>query len=80
LNLRTHTDTGVDVVCLWGNGNADDWRSQPQVVSNCSSPQDQQDLALYGDVEDRYRNNHGHVYIVTDHPVPDGLAGCPIPI
>jgi len=90
LNFRTHTDTVVDVVYLWVNGNDDHWRSKRQAASNRSSLQDQQDLALYGDVEGRYRDNeelrfslraltqffpnHGHVYIVTDHQVPDWLA------
>ena len=90
MNFRTHTDTVVDVVYLWVNGNDDHWRSKRQAASNRSSLQDQQDLALYGDVEGRYRDNeelrfslraltqffpnHGHVYIITDHQVPDWLA------
>ncbi len=90
MKLSPEENSAVDVVYLWVDGNDDLWRSKRNAASNRSSPQDKHDLALYGDVEGRYRDNeelrfslralvqffpnHGHVYIVTDHQVPAWLA------
>jgi hypothetical protein len=82
--------SAVDSVYLWVNGNDSHWRSKRLAASKRASPQDQDDLAVFGDVEGRYRDNeelrfslralayffpaHGHVYIVTDQQVPAWLA------
>ena len=90
MKLSSEANSAVDVVYLWVDGTDSHWRSKRRAASNRSSPQDQHDLAIYGDVEGRYRDNeelrfslralaqffpdHGHVYIVTDHQVPAWLA------
>ena len=89
MKLAPYPDPAVDVVYLWVDGNDRHWRHKRQTASRLSSPQNQHDLALYGDVEGRYRDNeelrfslraldrffptHGHVYIVTDQQVPHWL-------
>ncbi len=90
MKLTAHSENAVDVVYLWVDGNDSHWRSKRDAASQRASLQDQKDLALYGDVEGRYRDNeelrfslraltqffpdHGHVYIVTDQQVPTWLA------
>ncbi len=90
MTLPPYTDSAVDVVYLWVDGNDNQWRRKRHAASRAASPQNQDDLALYGDVEGRYRDNeelrfslralaqffpnHGHVYIVTDQQVPAWLA------
>jgi hypothetical protein len=90
LNIRYTENSAVDVVYLWVNGNDDLWRSKRHAAAQTAHPQAAQDLAIYGDVEGRYRDNeelrfslralekffpeHGHIYIVTDNQVPAWLA------
>lgn len=79
----------IDIVYLWVDGNDDGWRAKRQNASNRLSPQGNQTIARFGNVEGRFRDNdelryslralaqffpdHGHVYIVTDGQVPAWL-------
>ncbi len=90
MNLRYNENSAVDVVYLWVNGNDDVWRTKRQAAAKRARLQGNQDLAIHGDVEGRYRDNeelrfslraleqffpdHGHIYIVTDNQVPLWLA------
>jgi len=90
LNLRYNENSAVDVVYLWVNGNDDVWRTKRQAAAQRARLLGSNDLAMYGDVEGRYRDNeelrfslraleqffpeHGHIYIVTDNQVPVWLA------
>ena len=74
----------IDIVYLWVNGADPVWQSKHQQAA-----QNEHNLALYGDVAGRYRDNdelrynlralvkffpeHGHIYIVTDEQTPDWL-------
>ena len=78
--------TAIDIVYLWVDGADPAWRARRRAALN----QRPADLALYGDVAGRYRDNgelrfnlralqrfypgHGHVYLVTDGQVPAWLA------
>lgn len=82
-----NADHVVDVVYLWVDGNDAAWRSKRDTAALARSPSS--DLARYGDVEGRYRDNdelryslralsqffpdHGHVYIITDNQSPAWL-------
>jgi Stealth protein CR2, conserved region 2/Stealth protein CR1, conserved region 1/Stealth protein CR4, conserved region 4 len=79
----------IDIVYLWVDGNDDGWRAKRQNASALLSPQGNQTIARFGNVEGRFRDNdelryslralaqffpdHGHVYIVTDGQVPAWL-------
>ena len=89
MNIRYNEGSAVDVVYLWVNGNDVLWRSKRHAAAQKAHPKAAQDLAIYGDVEGRYRDNeelrfslralekffpeHGHIYIVTDNQVPAWL-------
>ncbi|MEZ0190643.1 Stealth CR1 domain-containing protein [Ralstonia solanacearum] len=79
----------IDVVYLWVDGSDPQWQAKRQRALAKWAPHHADDLALYGNVLGRYRDNeelrfnlralerffpdHGHVYIVTDGQVPAWL-------
>ena len=84
-----NTSGPVDIVYLWVDGSDAVWRSKRRVAQQELDAQQRQQIAAYGDVEGRFRDNeelryslraldrffpdHGHVYIVTDGQVPAWL-------
>jgi len=82
-------DERVDIVYLWVNGADPVWRRKRQLALSCRNAQQEGDLARYGNVAGRYRDNdelrfnlralekfypdHGQVYLVTDGQVPHWL-------
>lgn len=87
------TQSVVDVVYLWVDGSDPVWRSRRRLAQQQLTPTDQHDLAVYSDVEGRFRDNdelrfslrsleqffpdHGHVYLVTDRQTPRWLSSHP---
>lgn len=83
----------VDIVYLWVDGSDPVWRSRRRQARQELSPTDRHDLAVYSDVEGRFRDNdelrfslrsleqffpnHGHVYLVTDQQTPSWLSSHP---
>ncbi len=79
----------IDIVYLWVNGNDLDWRKKRQQAALQTSVADRDAMAVYGNVEGRFRDNdelryslraleryfpdHGHVYVVTDGQRPSWL-------
>jgi hypothetical protein len=79
----------IDVVYLWVDGNDPVWRAKRQQAAASLSHDSLEHMAMYGNVEGRYRDNdelryslraleqffpqHGHVYIVTDGQRPAWL-------
>lgn len=79
----------IDIVYLWVNGNDLDWRKKRQQAALQVSVADRDAMAVYGNVEGRFRDNdelryslraleryypdHGHVYVVTDGQTPSWL-------
>lgn len=88
--LFMNTVQDVDVVYLWVDGSDPTWRLKRRNAMAQGVFVADNDLAVYGNVEGRFRDNqelryslraldqyfpdHGHVYIVTDGQVPDWLA------
>ena len=80
----------VDIVYLWVDGSDPVWRLKRHKAAAQLGDQSSTDLAVYGNVEGRFRDNqelryslraldqffpeHGHVYIVTDGQVPGWLT------
>lgn len=76
----------VDIVYLWVSGSDPVWRHKRQSAAARMSASHRNALALYGNVEGRFRDNdelryslralarffpeHGHIYVVTDNQVP----------
>ena len=83
----------VDIVYLWVDGNDPQWRSRRSLARNRLTTSVQKDLAAYGNVEGRFRDNdelryslraltqffpdHGHIYLVTDRQTPRWLRAHP---
>ena len=83
------TEFPIDVVYLWVDGNDPAWRAKRRAATQKLSATTRRDIAVYGNVEGRFRDNdelryslraldayfpeHGHVYIVTDGQAPDWL-------
>lgn len=79
----------IDIVYLWVNGADPVWRHKHQQALAGWESQQKNDLARYGNVAGRYRDNgelrfnlralekfypnHGHIYLVTDAQVPHWL-------
>lgn len=79
----------IDIVYLWVNGADPVWNSKRQQALRNAADTHQDELARYGDVAGRYRDNgelrfnlralekffpdHGHVYLVTDGQRPSWL-------
>ena len=84
-----HNDTCADIVYLWVNGNDPVWRAKRQRAAQKLCTSSRSAMALYGNVEGRFRDNdelryslralerffpgHGHVYVVTDGQAPAWL-------
>lgn len=83
------TPSPIDIVYLWVNGNDPLWRKKRQRAARKASVADHNAMAVYGNVEGRFRDNdelryslraleryfpgHGHVYLVTDGQAPSWL-------
>ena len=79
----------VDIVYLWVDGNDPLWRIKRQHASQKLNAGHRDAMALYGNVEGRFRDNdelryslralerffpaHGHIYLVTDAQTPGWL-------
>src|SRR5688500_2635089 len=79
----------IDIVYLWVDGADAAWRRKRERTSSAWSSKHPGELAMYGNVEGRYRNNdelrfslralerffpdHGKVWIVTDDQRPAWL-------
>jgi Stealth protein CR2, conserved region 2/Stealth protein CR1, conserved region 1/Stealth protein CR4, conserved region 4 len=77
----------IDIVYLWVDGADATWRAKRSLARNQQSPND---LAVFANVEGRFRDNqelryslrsleeffpdHGHIYIVTDAQIPAWLV------
>ena len=88
-NRDMHNDTCADIVYLWVNGNDPVWRAKRHRAAQQLCNSSRNDMALYGNVEGRFRDNdelryslralekfypgHGHVYVVTDGQAPAWL-------
>jgi hypothetical protein len=89
MNMRLPTSPDrIDIVYLWVDGSDPVWRQKRQQAQVLFDTR-QEDMAIYGDVAGRYRDNdelrfnlralekfypdHGHVYVVTDSQVPHWL-------
>ena len=84
-----HNDTCADIVYLWVNGNDPVWRAKRHRAAQKLCSTSRSDMALYSNVEGRFRDNdelryslraleqfypaHGHVYVVTDGQTPAWL-------
>jgi hypothetical protein len=82
-------DFPIDIVYLWVDGNDAQWRAKRRRAAQKLHADSRSAIAVYGNVEGRYRDNdellyslraletffpdHGHVYIVTDGQVPHWL-------
>ena len=76
----------VDIVYLWVDGSETAWRQKRRQAAANLSEIDRREMALYGNVEGRFRDNdelrfslralekffptHGHIYLVTDCQTP----------
>ena len=85
--LSKTSNTAVDIVYLWVNGNESEWRAKRQKYAQDLEATGYLGFAKFGNVEGRYRDNdelrfslralekffpeHGHIFIVTDGQVPD---------
>ena len=86
-------DFPIDIVYLWVDGNDADWAAKRASAAQKLSADCRKALAVYGNVEGRFRDNdellyslraletffpaHGHVYIVNDGQVPHWLNATP---
>ena len=84
-----HNDSPTDIVYLWVDGNDPDWRAKRHRAAEKLCATTRSAMALYGNVEGRFRDNdelryslraleqffpgHGHVYVVTDGQAPAWL-------
>lgn len=84
-----YPDSPIDIVYLWVDGNDPVWRAKRQQAALRMGTAEAQSMALYGNVEGRFRDNdelryslralerffpnHGHVYLVTDGQTPPWL-------
>ena len=84
----THKNN-IDIVYLWVNGTDPEWRARRLRADKTLSENCRGEIALYGNVEGRFRDNdelryslralekyfpdHGHIYIVTDAQTPSWL-------
>ncbi len=92
-NRYMPSDFPIDIVYLWVNGNDANWRAKRRNAAQKLSPSALDDMAVYGNVEGRFRDNdelryslraleaffpsHGHIYIVTDQQTPEWLHAAP---
>ncbi len=82
-------DTPTDIVYLWVDGNDPSWRAKRHCAAEKLCAASRNVMALYGNVEGRFRDNdelryslralerffpgHGHIYVVTDGQAPAWL-------
>jgi hypothetical protein len=82
-------DKPVDIVYLWVNGDDPGWRTKRAEAEEKLCGRKRGAMALYGNVEGRFRDNdelryslraleryfpqHGHIYLVTDGQTPEWL-------
>ncbi len=82
-------EKSIDIVYLWVDGNDPVWRAKRDLAVAKLSLDQRHAMALYGNVEGRFRDNdelrynlralerffpsHGHIYIVTDAQTPAWL-------
>ena len=82
-------DTLIDIVYLWVDGNDPSWRDKRHRAAEKLCASTRNAMALYGNVEGRFRDNdelryslraleqffpgHGHIYVVTDDQTPAWL-------
>jgi hypothetical protein len=87
--LSAPADARIDIVYLWVDGNDPAWRARRHKAARQHGAIDPGAMALYGNVEGRFRDNdelryslralerhfpdHGHVYVVTDGQTPPWL-------
>lgn len=85
--FNKNSNTAIDIVYLWVNGNDAAWRAKREKSAQKLEATGKFNFAKFGNVEGRYRDNdelrfslralekffpeHGHIYIVTDGQVPD---------
>ena len=83
----------IDIVYLWVDGSEPVWRDKRLEAIRKLSTKTRGDMAAYGNVEGRFRDNdellyslraldtffpdHGHVYVVTDGQSPNWLRATP---
>ena len=88
-NANMPSDSPIDIVYLWVDGNDSNWRAKRQAALQQLAHDSSAAMARYSNVEGRFRDNHelrfslralekffpdhGHVYIVTDAQAPDWL-------
>ena len=86
-------DFPIDIVYLWVDGNDAVWRAKRREAAEKLSINTLSAMAVYGNVEGRFRDNdelryslraletffpcHGHIYIVTDAQAPEWLRATP---
>lgn len=79
----------VDIVYLWVDGSDPAWRVKRQAAFDRLTPEQQGEIAVFGNVEGRYRDSgelrynlraldrffpeHGRVFLVTDRQIPSWL-------
>ena len=84
-----HNNTCADIVYLWVDGNDPVWRAKRRRATQKLCATTHSTMALYGNVEGRFRDNdelryslralerfypgHGHIYVVTDGQAPAWL-------
>ena len=84
--MRPDPDLRVDIVYLWVDGSDPAWRRKRERAAARLSRSHRNAMALYGNVEGRFRDNdelryslralarffpdHGHIYVVTDNQAP----------
>lgn len=87
--MRSNQEAPVDIVYLWVDGSDPVWRRKRAHAADALNDDGRQSLALYSNVEGRFRDNdellyslralekffpdHGHVYVVTDAQTPAWL-------
>ena len=89
LHMSKNQESCVDIVYLWVDGSDLAWRRKRQQAVASISPIEREEMALYGNVEGRFRDNdelrfnlralekffpnHGHIFLVTDGQTPAWL-------
>lgn len=84
--MSKNQNGSVDIVYLWVDGSDPVWRQKRKQAAAVLSATDRGEMALYGNVEGRFRDNdelrfslralekffptHGHIYLVTDGQTP----------
>ncbi len=87
--MSQNQEATVDIVYLWVDGSDPAWRRKRARAANSLHAGERAKMALYGNVEGRFRDNdelryslravekffpdHGHIYVVTDGQTPSWL-------